>query len=149
MSGDQSTPVVSPESDVSPKSQPTLKGDYFSLTRKQKPVAADDASRAPGASHGETKHLVAFRVGNHGKETDNTGDASATTPGFPRQCHFSGTPQPVATAGLEETARREPYPRRVATPSKRVHIFRCNPGRWSPEQFSVQWSLALAETAKV
>ncbi|KAI1428543.1 hypothetical protein F5Y12DRAFT_711178 [Xylaria sp. FL1777] len=108
MSGDKSTPVVSPESDVSPKSQPTPKGDYFSLARKQKPVAVNDTNRSTCVSHTETKHLVTFNVGNHAKETENTGDASATTPG--ETASSSGSSAPNSRKGsLGNVTFRAPH----------------------------------------
>lgn len=92
MSNDTPTPVASPDSDVSPRSQPTPKGDYFSLTKRQEPVAIDHAKRVVCAPHVQTKHLVTFSVGNHGKEADNTGDASATTPGETASSSGSSAP---------------------------------------------------------
>ncbi|KAI3343655.1 hypothetical protein F4824DRAFT_493909 [Ustulina deusta] len=92
MSGDKSKPVVSPESDVSPKSQPKSKGDYFSLARKQAPVAVGHINRTSCASHIETKHHITLAAGKHAKETDNTGDASATTPGETTSSSGSSAP---------------------------------------------------------
>ncbi|KAI1757409.1 hypothetical protein F4782DRAFT_525222 [Xylaria castorea] len=95
MSSNTPKQVASPESDVSPRSQPTVKGDYFSLARKQVSVAvaADDeakrTTRVPGV---QTKHPVTFDVGNQGKETENTGDASATTPGETASSSGSSAP---------------------------------------------------------
>ncbi|KAI0115776.1 hypothetical protein GGR51DRAFT_502067 [Nemania sp. FL0031] len=93
MSNDTPTPVVSPESDVSPRSQPTAKGDYFSLSRKQDAVAVvDPANRAACAPPVQSKHLVTFDVGTQAKEADNTGDASATTPGETASSSGSSAP---------------------------------------------------------
>ncbi|TGJ85629.1 hypothetical protein E0Z10_g3164 [Xylaria hypoxylon] len=109
MSGDKSKPVASPESDVSPKSQPTPKGDYFSLAKKkQEPVTVDVANRATHAPHIEAKHLVTFRVGTHGREIDNTGDASATTPG--ETASSSGSSAPNSRKGsLGNVTFRAPH----------------------------------------
>ncbi|KAJ2991726.1 hypothetical protein NUW58_g2417 [Xylaria curta] len=93
MSDGTPKPVVSPESDVSPKSQPMAKRDYFSLAKKQQPGAIDDAKHIiTRASYIQTKHLVAFDVGDQGKETDNTGDCSATTPGETASSSGSSAP---------------------------------------------------------
>ncbi|KAI1203741.1 hypothetical protein F5X97DRAFT_317757 [Nemania serpens] len=73
--------VASPESDVSPCSQSTVKGDYFSLAKTQAPTAIDDAQRNTCTSLVRARPPVALVIGNQGRETDNTGDASATTPG--------------------------------------------------------------------
>ncbi|KAI1469210.1 uncharacterized protein F4812DRAFT_457751 [Daldinia caldariorum] len=86
MSGGLPTPVRSPGSDGSPKSQPTStkKTDYFSLDRRTSPLsrsasAQNSAKSTPHA--GLVQRAVAEPKGK-GKETaESTGDASATTPG--------------------------------------------------------------------
>ncbi|KAI1803561.1 hypothetical protein F4811DRAFT_553792 [Daldinia bambusicola] len=86
MSGGLPTPVRSPESDASPKSQPpsSKKTDYFSLDRKTSPFsrsasAQNSAKSTPRA--GLVQRAVVEPKGK-GKETaESTGDASATTPG--------------------------------------------------------------------
>ncbi|GAW24275.1 hypothetical protein ANO14919_138580 [Xylariales sp. No.14919] len=111
MSGDKSKLVVSPESDVSPKSHPTPKGDYFSLAKKkQEPatVAVDVTNRITHAPHAETKHPVTVHIRNHGKETDNAGDASATTPG--ETASSSGSSAPNSRKGsLGNVTFRAPH----------------------------------------
>ncbi|KAI0476951.1 hypothetical protein F4859DRAFT_68895 [Xylaria cf. heliscus] len=94
MSDNTPKQVASPGSDVSPRSQPTAKSDYFSLTRKQKSVAAadDKAKRTICVPHAQTKHPATFDAGSQGKETDNTGDASATTPGETASSSGSSAP---------------------------------------------------------
>jgi hypothetical protein len=109
MSGDEPTQVASPESDVSPRSQPTpKKRDYFSLEKKHSIAATDHANRITRASFPGTKQLVTFDVGQQGKEIDNTGDASATTPG--ETASSSGSSAPNSRKGsLGNVTFRAPH----------------------------------------
>ncbi|KAI2613297.1 hypothetical protein GGR54DRAFT_643093 [Hypoxylon sp. NC1633] len=87
MSGGLPTPVRSPGSDVSPKSQPfSKKSDYFTLEKKSSLTTGADspqgsAKSTPRAGPAERVGVV-VDVKGKGRETmENTGDASATTPG--------------------------------------------------------------------
>ncbi|KAI1162306.1 hypothetical protein F5B18DRAFT_652783 [Nemania serpens] len=94
MSDDKPAPVASPESDVSPSSQATVRGDYFSLAKTTpKPVATGDARPNTCVPPAHARHPLAFEVGNQGRETDNTGDASATTPGETASSSGSSAPE--------------------------------------------------------
>lgn len=89
MSGDTVTPVQSPESDISPRSQPTPQQSYFDKAKREGP--SDD-----GSSEGSSKHDVSRKPSNMGlegerKEMDTMSDASATTPG-------DTAPSPSSTA---------------------------------------------------
>jgi len=95
MSVDETNPIASPESDISPKSQTTpRKNDYFSLEKKEQPDAAGhaDGNTCTPKVSGENKQNVTFEVGSQARETDNTGDASATTPGETTSSSGSSAP---------------------------------------------------------
>ncbi|KAL7627154.1 hypothetical protein AAE478_003930 [Parahypoxylon ruwenzoriense] len=86
MSGDIPTPVRSPESDVSPKSQPTpRKADYFALEKKGSSSSSLNTPQSSSQSitpRFELAQRAVFDLKGKGKEiVENTGDASATTPG--------------------------------------------------------------------
>ncbi|GAP86535.1 putative universal stress protein [Rosellinia necatrix] len=92
MSGDELKPVVSPESDASPTSQPITKGDYFSLAKRRAPTTDDDAERSLRTPRAHAKNPVSFDLGSRGRDMDNTGDASATTPGETASSSGSSAP---------------------------------------------------------
>ncbi|KAI0851650.1 hypothetical protein F5Y00DRAFT_259138 [Daldinia vernicosa] len=85
MSGGLPTPVRSPESDVSPRSQPSSKKtDYFSLDKRTSPLSRSSSARDSAKSTPRTSLVqpAATESKGKGKETaESTGDASATTPG--------------------------------------------------------------------
>ncbi|KAI1334155.1 hypothetical protein F5Y15DRAFT_298014 [Xylariaceae sp. FL0016] len=88
MSGDLATPVRSPASDISPRTQPTAsKPDYFSVDKMDSPMQTPDtnAGKGPsdgGAAPGESKRTITIvEAKSKGKEVENTGYASASTPG--------------------------------------------------------------------
>lgn len=82
MSGDLSTPVQSPGSDVSPRTQPASKGaDYFNPMKKLHGSSSSGSeSKAAGQTEaGAPVHMVDAKCKD--KEIDNISEASATSPG--------------------------------------------------------------------
>ncbi|KAI1171371.1 hypothetical protein F4777DRAFT_57494 [Nemania sp. FL0916] len=95
MSHGKSKPLVRRESGLSSKLHTTAKGDYFSLLRKHGPAGVNTAKRIASAPQPQPKPPVALNIGNIGnraKEVDNTGDASATTPGETASSSSSSVP---------------------------------------------------------
>ncbi|KAI0393092.1 hypothetical protein F5Y17DRAFT_325005 [Xylariaceae sp. FL0594] len=89
MSVDETNPTGCPESGLSPKTQTTQptpeKHDYFSLTKKRRSnaaghVQAKTSMSTPKATGANNPNIV-LDLGARVRETDNTGDASASTPG--------------------------------------------------------------------
>lgn len=77
MSVDESKPIASPESGVSPKSQPVTKSsDYFNLERQQN----DTVRHLEVIDRDPLKPAVTFETGNQDKEAPFPENASATTP---------------------------------------------------------------------
>lgn len=86
MSGGLPAPVRSPEDDVSPKTLPThKKTDYFALDKKGSPVSStspqDSAKSTPRAGIAQQAEIDVKGKGKEKETVENTGDASATTPG--------------------------------------------------------------------
>ncbi|KAI1640164.1 hypothetical protein F4809DRAFT_518641 [Biscogniauxia mediterranea] len=84
MSGGKGTPERTPGSDVSPGSQPTPKKfDYFSLERRKTARASSAKTSPSGVAATEAQVTTCNDAKDKSKlkETENTGDASATTPG--------------------------------------------------------------------
>ncbi|KAI5928434.1 hypothetical protein F4810DRAFT_705376 [Camillea tinctor] len=82
MSGGNGTPVKTPGSDVSPGSQPTPKKfDYFSLERRKTARTSSAKGSPGGVAATEARVTNDAKDKSKLKETENTGDASATTPG--------------------------------------------------------------------
>ncbi|KAI8963525.1 hypothetical protein F5Y11DRAFT_142249 [Daldinia sp. FL1419] len=85
MSGGLPTIAKSPESDISPKSQPSSKKtDYFSLDKRTSPLSGSSSTQNSARSTPRPSLLqrAATEPKIRVKETaESTGDASATTPG--------------------------------------------------------------------
>lgn len=87
MSGGLPVPAGSSGEDVSPKSQPppNKKTDYFTLEKKSSPIPGADSPQDSAKSTPRASSAQQLRFDLKGKEkeivVDNTGDASATTPG--------------------------------------------------------------------
>ncbi|KAI1862736.1 uncharacterized protein JN550_010073 [Neoarthrinium moseri] len=116
MSEGLETPLQSPESGVSPKSQPTPKqADYFPGDKQPETTTApgDDSDDLPehteaGASIIEVAAGAQLDTKGKDKEMDNDSDASATTPGDTAPSPGSSSEPPSRKMSISSVTFRQP-----------------------------------------
>lgn len=128
MSGGLPAPARSPADDVSPKSQPTHKTDYFALEKKNSPVSdaststssQDSAKSTPRAGTAQQAGVDLEGKGKGKEIVENTGDASATTPG--ETASSTGSSGPPSRKGSISSVTWAPHNPSLPQGRKKPHV---------------------------